>query len=255
MLLMGIIMIGCLTEFYKISAPMLKKDILKGHMYRNIELIISSAIYVIISMTIFHIIPTQYLFGIPVLISTIFTIELFIHSKRPFRNIGINLISLYYIVMPMSIIHLAAQIGEGYSGAVILGILFLIWANDSGAYIIGSLIGRTKLIPHVSPNKTIEGSIGGGLLTFLVAFLVIYFLPKLEWFKSVSYIKPFVWYMIALGVFIFASTGDLIESLLKRSLNIKDSGSILPGHGGFLDRFDAFLYVAPIIIAIIKIFN
>jgi len=234
---------------------MLKKDILKGRMYRNIELIISVIIYSIVSMTIYQIIPFHFLFVIPLLISTIFTIELFIHSKRPFRNIGLNLISLYYIVMPLAIIHIAAQIGQGYSGAIILGILFLIWANDSGAYIIGSLVGRNKLIPHVSPNKTIEGSIGGGLVTFLVAFLIINFLPKIEWFQSVSCIKPMVWYLMALGVFVFASTGDLIESLLKRSLNIKDSGSILPGHGGFLDRFDAFLYVAPIIIAIIKIFN
>jgi phosphatidate cytidylyltransferase len=148
-----------------------------------------------------------------------------------------------------------ANIESQFTGAILLGVLFIIWGNDSGAYIIGSLIGKNKLIPHVSPNKTIEGFLGGGLFCFLIAYLNIHVFSNIAAMDALLNLKPLAWYLIAGVVFIFATMGDLVESLLKRSLEIKDSGNILPGHGGFLDRFDAFLFVLPFVVAIIKIFN
>jgi phosphatidate cytidylyltransferase len=157
--------------------------------------------------------------------------------------------------MPLALTYFLAFEKGQFSGAILLGVLFIIWANDSGAYIVGSLIGKNKLIPHVSPNKTIEGFLGGGVFCFLVAYLNIVVFSNISWLHSFQFIQPMVWYMIAVIVFVFATMGDLVESLLKRSLDIKDSGNILPGHGGFLDRFDAFLFVLPFVVAIIKIFN
>jgi phosphatidate cytidylyltransferase len=200
-------------------------------------------------------IDSKYLFLAPIFIAIFFNIELFLKSARPFRNIGLNIMALYYVALPLCLIHFVGFTQGQFTGAIVLAIMFIIWANDSGAYIVGSLIGSNKLLPHVSPNKSIEGFIGGGLFCFLLAYINIHYLSQLELFSSLQFIKPLTWYLIALVIFLFATMGDLVESLLKRSLNIKDSGSILPGHGGFLDRFDAFLFVMPFVVAIVKIFN
>lgn len=111
------------------------------------------------------------------------------------------------------------------------------------------------MLPHVSPNKTIEGFFGGGVFCFFTAYLNVSVLKGIPYFEAIDLVKPQVWFLISAVVFLFATMGDLVESLLKRSLEIKDSGNILPGHGGFLDRFDAFLFVLPFIIAVLKIFN
>jgi phosphatidate cytidylyltransferase len=203
----------------------------------------------------FKYISTKFLFVIPVFIAVLFNIELFLKSVNPFRNIGLNLLALYYIVLPLSLIHFVGNIDGVFTGAVVLGILFIIWANDSGAYIVGSLIGKNKLIPHVSPNKTIEGFLGGGLFCFIVAYLNIHYFSQIPLLNSLATLNSITWFGIAGVVFVFATMGDLVESLLKRSLQIKDSGNILPGHGGFLDRFDAFLFVLPFIVALVKILN
>jgi len=117
-----------------------------------------------------------------------------------------------------------------------LGILFLIWSSDSGAYVVGSLIGRTRLFERISPKKSWEGTIGGGLFSLLVAYILSrYFLE----------IRTDQWLTLAVIVIVAGILGDLIESMLKRSLQIKDSGSILPGHGGILDRFDALIFAVP----------
>ena len=119
---------------------------------------------------------------------------------------------------------------------IIFGLLLLTWANDTGAYLIGSQIGRTKLFPRISPKKTWEGSLGGVLVAFMTAYLLSLFFKDLV-------LKD--WLILAFLVSIFGSIGDLVESMLKRSLKIKDSGNLLPGHGGMLDRFDAFLFLLP----------
>jgi phosphatidate cytidylyltransferase len=254
-LLSLIILIGCLFEFYKISNPLFKKDGQKSNFFKMISYSLGITYFVLFYFVSKNVISSKVLFLIPVITSVYFIIELFLKSKNPFRNIGINLLALFYIVLPLSMIHFIGFYQNQFTGSIVLGILFVIWGNDSGAYIIGSLIGKNKLLPHVSPNKSIEGFIGGGLFCFLVAYLNIHWFPKIPLLETMQLIKPHVWYLIGVVTFLFATIGDLVESLLKRSLGIKDSGSILPGHGGFLDRFDAFLFVIPFVLAVIMIFN
>lgn len=251
----GIVLLGSLLEFFKISSPMYRKDKDHSALYRNIMIPMALLFFVLSFYVAQNQIDSKYLFLAPIFIAIFFNIELFLKSARPFRNIGLNIMALYYVALPLCLIHFVGFTQGQFTGAIVLAIMFIIWANDSGAYIVGSLIGSNKLLPHVSPNKSIEGFIGGGLFCFLLAYINIHYLSQLELFSSLLLIKPLTWYLIALVIFLFATMGDLVESLLKRSLNIKDSGSILPGHGGFLDRFDAFLFVMPFVVAIVKIFN
>jgi phosphatidate cytidylyltransferase len=126
-----------------------------------------------------------------------------------------------------------------------MGFLIILWSNDTGAYLSGRALGRTKLFERISPNKTWEGFIGGVLLAMGVAFGLSY------WFGTLTKLE---WVMIAAIIGIFGTLGDLVESMLKRSLGIKDSGSILPGHGGFLDRFDGLLIAAPLVYILLTLF-
>lgn len=250
-----IVLIGSIFEYYRIMRPMYRKDKGRSELYRNLSLVLGIYAVTVAALANAHYLRMSWLFSIPLLIAAIFYLELILRSKKPFRNIGLNLLSMYYIAMPLALSFFIVYYPGFFAGEILLGVLFIIWANDSGAYIVGSLIGRNKLLEHVSPNKTIEGFIGGGVFCLLVAYLITHWLNTFSVFYALNYIKDLVWYLIAITVFIFATMGDLIESLLKRSLDIKDSGNIMPGHGGFLDRFDAFLFVLPFVVAIIKIFN
>jgi len=166
----------------------------------------------------------------------LFIVELFTKSKNPFGNLGYLFLGLIYIGIPFTLAQFIAIDGGNYYPNIILGLLLLTWANDTGAYLIGSQIGKTKLFPRISPNKTWEGSLGGVAVTFLIAWLLSLYVTELSLTN---------WLVLATLVSIFASLGDLIESMLKRSLGVKDSGTIMPGHGGFLDRFDAFIFLLP----------
>jgi len=121
---------------------------------------------------------------------------------------------------------------------VLLGFFLLIWANDSGAYIVGSLVGKNKLFERISPKKTWEGFLGGGFFALMFAWLISYFVTEISLID---------WLVVALITFVFGTFGDLIESLLKRMVKVKDSGNILPGHGGILDRFDSMIIAAPMV--------
>ncbi|WP_203648250.1 phosphatidate cytidylyltransferase [Secundilactobacillus yichangensis] len=116
--------------------------------------------------------------------------------------------------------------------------LFIVWITDSGAYMIGRKLGRHKLAPHISPNKTWEGSIGGTVVATLIVAIYVYFYPQgdYSWLVTV---------LLTIVLSVFGQLGDLVESALKRYYGVKDSGRILPGHGGILDRFDSLLLVLP----------
>ncbi len=134
-----------------------------------------------------------------------------------------------------------AQMTEGFFMPKVGAMFLLIWSNDTFAYLIGRMIGKTKLFERISPKKTWEGTLGGIFMTVLVGFLIGEFLPTNEplWF----------WLGAAIIIAPCAILGDLYESMFKRSLKIKDSGSILPGHGGILDRFDAVFFSVPFFMA------
>ena len=178
------------------------------------------------------------------LLFVVFLIELFRKDKNPFFNISYTIIGIIYIALPFSLLNYL-MIDPRYFPTyefyphITAGVLFCMWANDSWAYLIGKKFGKTKLFESVSPKKTWKGFLGG--IFFCVGFAII-----------ISFIATALsmidWIVLGLIISIAGTAGDLIESKLKRSLNLKDSGNILPGHGGILDRFDALILAIPFII-------
>lgn len=185
---------------------------------------------------------------IPYLLTIVylFISELYTKASNPINNWAYTMLSQLYIALPFSMINVVAFRNEG--GAVVydyllpLSIFIFLWTNDTGAYISGSLLGKHKLFPRVSPGKSWEGSIGGGLLVLAVAALVGHIANSNEGGHILSIPG---WMGLGLVVVFFGTWGDLVESLFKRTIGIKDSGKILPGHGGMLDRFDSSLMTFP----------
>lgn len=174
--------------------------------------------------------------------------ELFQKNEKPFNLVGLSITGIFYTVLPFAFgIPFLTSKGQSsfdvfsvmsFTPNIVAGILFLTWANDTFAYIVGSKIGKTPLFPRISPKKTWEGTVGGGIMCILTGFGIHHFLGILSLTD---------WLVIGGIVAIFGTLGDLIESMLKRSVGVKDSGSFMPGHGGFLDRFDAFIFVIPFV--------
>ncbi len=185
---------------------------------------------------------------IPYLLTVVylFISELYTKAPNPINNWAYTMLSQMYIALPFSMINVVAFHSTGdahvYDYLLPLSIFIFLWTNDTGAYISGSLLGRHKLFPRVSPGKSWEGSIGGGLLVLAVAALVGYLANSSDGGLTLSI--P-AWMGLGLVVVFFGTWGDLVESLFKRTLGIKDSGNILPGHGGMLDRFDSSLMAFP----------
>lgn len=198
---------------------------------------------------------------IPLLVA-IFFVELYRKRESPFVNISVTILGIIYVVLPFALwvnfvcpyttFHNQAidQLVNTFLPAVmynphiLLGYFFILWTNDTGAYITGRTMGRHKLWERVSPKKTWEGFIGGIVLSIAVGYLISHYYTELS---------PILWMTIGLLVGVFGTLGDLVESMFKRSIDVKESGGILPGHGGILDRFDGVLLSTPIILAVIQI--
>ena len=186
---------------------------------------------------------------IPYLVSIIYLMvaELYLKQADPIGDWAFTMFSQLYIALPFSLLNVLAfrstSIDIQYTYLVPLSIFVFLWINDTGAYICGSLLGKHKLFPRISPGKSWEGSIGGGILVMAVAVLVWY-LTERYGVNDIS-LNAVEWAGLGLTIVLFGTWGDLIESLFKRTLGIKDSGNILPGHGGMLDRFDSSLMAIP----------
>lgn len=151
-----------------------------------------------------------------------------------------------YIVFSFIIMTKIPFEGEVYTPIRIIGIFILIWTNDTFAYLVGKALGKRKLLERVSPKKTVEGFLGGAVFTIIFStFMAQYFLQESIW----------VWVLLAIIIVVFATLGDLVESKFKRSANVKDSGNIMPGHGGILDRLDSIIFVAPFVFLFYQIIN
>jgi phosphatidate cytidylyltransferase len=152
---------------------------------------------------------------------------------------------LGYVTLPFLFITKISFGIKDYNPKIIIGLFVLIWTNDTFAYLVGKSMGKHKLFERISPKKTIEGFLGGVVFAAFAGFLIskLYIQPKAD-FSTKSIL---IWMIIALIVSIFGTIGDLIESKFKRVAGVKDSGSIMPGHGGVLDRLDSVIFVAPII--------
>ena len=176
----------------------------------------------------------------------VFLIKLYKKNDvHPFINIALFYLGILYVAVPFALINILVFYDGGYSYEILLGLLFLTWANDVGAYFSGILFGKRKLFKRISPNKSWEGSIGGAITAALTALVIGHF------FKGLN---PIEWISVSIIVVIAGTYGDLVESHFKRSIQIKDSGSVIPGHGGFLDRFDSLLIAVPFVVVFLKLF-
>ncbi|MCU0360340.1 MAG: phosphatidate cytidylyltransferase [Bacteroidia bacterium] len=179
------------------------------------------------------------------------TLTLFSKSKQPVHSALFSIAAIVYAVVPMCLLHeLVFSSTEStaqplnFNPLVLFGIILLIWSNDTFAYLGGSFFGKRKLLERISPGKTLEGTVFGIAVTFALSAA----LPHL-----LSFQPPLPWMILGVVVPVFATLGDLIESMLKRNAGIKDSGNILPGHGGVLDRFDSLLLVSPAVVLMFKL--
>ncbi|MBP3757066.1 MAG: phosphatidate cytidylyltransferase [Prevotella sp.] len=181
-----------------------------------------------------------YLFSIIYLIIS----ELYTKHENPINDWAYTMLSQMYIALPFSLINVLAFTNDGngqvhYNYVIPLSVFIFLWINDTGAYCSGSLLGKHKLFPRVSPGKSWEGSIGGAVFVVIAAYIISQISPV------TAQLTPLQWIGLGLVVVVFGTWGDLVESLFKRTLGIKDSGNILPGHGGMLDRFDSSLMAIP----------
>ena len=209
-------------------------------------LALTLSIYLPVCLYFFKGEPLQYMLICVPLSALIIIAELYRNKPNPFQNIAFTLFGVLYAAVPFSFFYGIAFTDGEYSSHYPLAFLILLWASDTGAYLFGISLGKHKLFERHSPKKTWEG-FAGGMVTSLAAagILSIYFneLPYYHWL-SISAI-----------IVVFGTLGDLSESMLKRSLSVKDSGTLLPGHGGLLDRFDGLLLAAPLVFVYLQLIS
>lgn len=235
LLFFGMVSTFCLLEFYSLAESADIKInrlwglVLAGFMYLSVSLFLLG--YILNTKFFFFFLPFLYI---------IFIQELYNHNKRPFHSIAYTILGLIYTLLPFLLfISLAFMSADRhYDYRPCLGFLFILWAADTGAFFSGKLLGRHLLMERISPKKTWEGLIGGLIASIAVAFTLSRF------FKQLSLIE---WLGMAIIIVVIGSIGDLVESMFKRELDKKDSGTIMPGHGGALDRFDGLLIAAPFV--------
>ena len=183
-----------------------------------------------------------------VLLFASFFVELFRKSDTPIQNIAVTHLGTAYVALPMAFAYLIPMVsdvsGQGWNPAVALAYIFIVWANDVLAYLTGITFGRHRLCERLSPKKSWEGFFGGVAGAVVMGALA-------AWYMDADIA---LWCVVGAVTALSGVGGDLVESMFKRSVNVKDSGRILPGHGGFLDRFDAMLLSAPPVFIIFVIY-
>lgn len=221
----------CLLEFYELVLP----D--KSWLEKYLGIILGSLIFCMFAMVFSADLSLAWYYNLIPVFLLLFVVKLFEKTHNEFSTLAFQLLGLVYITMPIVLLtKLGYYNAYDYIPSLPLGFFILLWTSDTGAYLAGRSFGKTKLFERVSPKKTWEGSIGGTLLSLAVAYVLSRF------FDDVSTTD---WMVMAFIIVVFGTFGDLFESLLKRNLNIKDSGTLLPGHGGVLDRFDGLFLSVP----------
>jgi len=211
----------------------------KIFLHKSSAILLGTVFYSSIVLWEFGVIGINLLLINLLILPLLLIVELMRKSATPFLNVAAGLLGLGWIFFPLALLSGFFNLGNGpgwlHSGAL-LGFFLILWIYDSGAYIFGSMFGRHRILERISPKKSWEGFFGGSAAGLLTAYLI-----------SASFIEfsAIQWMLIALIIIVFGTFGDLVESMLKRSTGVKDSGSILPGHGGILDRFDAVFLAAP----------
>ncbi len=173
---------------------------------------------------------------IAVMVLARMVVQLYLHVPKPIKDISLSVMSIVYVAVPL----MTAVMFDFYFGAAAMLLVFImIWLNDTGAFLVGTMMGRHRLFERLSPKKSWEGFWGGMLFSILAGYLANYLMPQYFGGPTLFYI------VLGIIVSVFSTWGDLFESMIKRAIGVKDSGNILPGHGGILDRIDSLIFVAP----------
>lgn len=232
---------GCTFEFFRIVAQQGATPCRPlGYVYTV------AALLALVCLSLFSSVNGYILFGIamsflPVAFGTAAIVQLWYHSEQPFRDAAYTLVPMLYAAIPLGLMPLLHE-----SHNVLVMVLIMVWMNDNGAYMGGSLLGKHKMWQRHSPGKTWEGTVIGVLFTLATAFFVgPLFNHDIAWYH---------WLVLGLICSVIDTLGDLVESMLKRSVGMKDSGTIMPGHGGFLDRFDSLLIATPFVFVYLTLF-
>ncbi len=195
------------------------------------------------------IIEFKYFLGLLPFLLIIMAAELYRKKDKPVENIAVTIFSIIYLAIPLSMVNFLVFpefLNENsYTPKLLIALFSLIWIYDSGAYLVGVSIGKHRLFERISPKKSWEGAIGGTLIAITASYFISGIIPE---------IKLIHWIVLSILTVISATFGDLTESMFKRHFGIKDSGNILPGHGGVLDRFDSLFFAAPVVVMYLKLF-
>ena len=242
-LLFSLVTVLGVWEFFKLSNSV---DI---YPQRILITIVSGIFFLLTSLVCSSVLDLKYMIIVLPLIFLPFLIELYSKSDTPFTNIAFGLLGFFYVAVPFGFLNILAfypSYDGQYTSHIVLGSFFILWASDTGAYLSGRTLGKHKLFERISPKKTWEGSIGGAIVSCGAAAIVSIFFNELTMIQ---------WIIVSIIIVITGTMGDLVESMFKRSINVKDSGSILPGHGGILDRFDGLLISVPFVVAYLLLFK
>ena len=246
-----IILTGMIYEYYSI----IKTSGIKPQMFLGILTAITA--YTMASLVAAGIFPGEYLLVLVPLMLLIPVTELYRKQDRPFDSLAHTFFPLIYIGVPFALMPFSAYGQEGvepllrstrlsFSPGIVIAFFLMLYANDTGAYLTGMSFGRNRLMERISPKKSWEGFIGGMIIAAIAAWFLGGWLGILP--------RP-LWLVLAVIVSISGTYGDLIESMLKRSMGVKDSGTIMPGHGVFLDRFDSAIVAFPLMFLFILLFG
>lgn len=201
--------------------------------------------YAVVALYALTRLGAEALWLIPAASLVLILIHLFSAGPGALKTITVDLLGVVMVVFPLALLNIflnPSLVPAYHTPWFVLGMFLILWTHDTFAYLTGSLFGKHPLSPKISPKKSIEGSIGGFGFSLIAAYIISIFSPELN---------LWLWIGIAVIIAVFGTLGDLAESLLKRNAGLKDSGNILPGHGGMLDRFDSVFFVSPIVLILI----
>ncbi len=237
------VLLGAMIEFY---------GLFKGSEYKPNKPVGYTAgllVFALFFLTTAGYISPEWDFCIFPVLLIILIIELYRKKSHPIENMALSIMAILYLAIPLGLINFLVFPGYDdkpeFSPDLLIAVLVLIWVYDSAAYLFGVSIGKHRLFERISPKKSWEGAIGGAITTALFSLLVHSFIPE---------VGRLNWIILSILIVCAATFGDLTESLIKRTIGIKDSSNILPGHGGILDRFDSLFFVVPVVVVYFKLF-